>query len=112
MVRCLKKIRSPSRQNLKLKRRDTAKQATANSCFSCNAGLAKAHRYEPDINPSSLLAGLPHFNARKWHKGLYDNQPKGLKQTVEAIGLDWRGTYHRGIDDARNVSSIVKEMLG
>ncbi|MCY1446715.1 hypothetical protein D9M71_632990 [compost metagenome] len=60
----------------------------------------------------SLLAGLQHFNVRKWHKGLYDNQPKGLKQTLEAMGLAWQGTYHRGIDDARNVASIVKEMLG
>jgi len=60
----------------------------------------------------SPLSGLQHFNVRKWHKGLYDNQPKGLKQTVEAIGLAWQGTYHRGIDDARNVASIVKEMLG
>jgi inhibitor of KinA sporulation pathway (predicted exonuclease) len=60
----------------------------------------------------SLLAGLQHFNVRKWHKGLYDNQPKGLMQTVEAMGLVWQGTYHRGIDDASNVASIVKEMLG
>ena len=59
----------------------------------------------------SLLSGLQHFNVRKWHKGLYDNQPKGLKQTVEAMGLVWLGTYHQGIDDARNVASIVKEML-
>jgi inhibitor of KinA sporulation pathway (predicted exonuclease) len=60
----------------------------------------------------SLLAGLQHFNVRKWHKGLYDNQPKGLQQTVEAMGLVWQGTYHRGIDDAKNVASIIKEMLG
>jgi inhibitor of KinA sporulation pathway (predicted exonuclease) len=60
----------------------------------------------------SMLEGLPHFNARKWHAGLYDNQPKGLKQTVESMGLNWKGTYHRGIDDARNVASIIKEMLG
>ena len=59
----------------------------------------------------SLLEGLPHFNARKWHAGLYDNRPKSLKQTVESLGLVWQGTYHRGIDDARNVASIVKEML-
>ncbi|ANJ58428.1 exonuclease [Pseudomonas silesiensis] len=59
----------------------------------------------------SLLEGLPHFNARKWHAGLYDNRPKSLKQTVESLGLVWRGTYHRGIDDARNVASIVKEIL-
>lgn len=60
----------------------------------------------------TLLAGLQHFNVRKWHKGLYDNQPKGLKQTVESMGLVWQGIYHRGIDDARNVASIVKEILG
>lgn len=58
-----------------------------------------------------LLEGLPHFNARKWHAGLYDNRPKSLKQTVESLGLVWMGTYHRGIDDAKNVASIVKEML-
>lgn len=27
----------------------------------------------------SLLEGLPHFNAKKWHAGLYDNRPKSLK---------------------------------
>ena len=59
----------------------------------------------------SLLEGLPHFNARKWHAGSYDNRPKGLKQTVESMGLVWQGTYHRGIDDARNVASIIKEIL-
>ncbi|VVP37257.1 hypothetical protein PS893_04668 [Pseudomonas fluorescens] len=59
----------------------------------------------------SLLAGLQHFNVRKWHKGLYDDQPKSLKQTVESLGLVWQGIYHRGIDDARNMASIVKEML-
>ncbi|KMN16969.1 3'-5' exonuclease [Pseudomonas weihenstephanensis] len=60
----------------------------------------------------SLLEGLPRFNARKWHAGLYDDRPKGLKQTVESLGLEWQGTYHRGIDDARNVACIIKEMLG
>jgi 3'-5' exoribonuclease 1 len=60
----------------------------------------------------SLLFGLQHFNVRKWHRGLYDDQPKSLKQTVESLGLVWQGNYHRGIDDARNVASIVKEILG
>jgi inhibitor of KinA sporulation pathway (predicted exonuclease) len=41
----------------------------------------------------------------------YD-QPKGIKQTVEAMGLVWQATHHRGIDDARNVAAIVKEMIG
>ncbi|MBL0797833.1 3'-5' exonuclease [Pseudomonas sp. B7] len=60
----------------------------------------------------SLLEGLPHFNARKWHAGLYDDRPKSLEQAVESLGLVWQGTYHRGIDDAKNVASIIKEMLG
>ncbi|WP_448118830.1 exonuclease domain-containing protein [Pseudomonas serbica] len=59
----------------------------------------------------SLLSGLQHFNVRKWHKGLYDDQPRSLKQTVESLGLVWQGTYHRGIDDARNLASVVREML-
>ncbi|PWE38066.1 exonuclease, partial [Pseudomonas prosekii] len=59
-----------------------------------------------------LLEGLPHFNARKWHAGLYDDRPKSLKLTVESLDLVWQGTYHRGIDDARNVACIIKEMLG
>lgn len=60
----------------------------------------------------SLLEGLPHFNARKWHAGLHDNRPKSLMQTVESLGLVWQGTYHRGIDDARNIASIIREILG
>lgn len=59
----------------------------------------------------SLLEGLPHFNARKWHAGSYDNRPKSLKQAAESLGLVWMGAYHLGIDDARNVASIVKEIL-
>ena len=59
----------------------------------------------------SLLEGVPHFNARKWHAGLYDDRPKGLKQTVESLDMVWQGTYHRGIDDARNVVFITRGML-
>lgn len=59
-----------------------------------------------------LLEGLPHSNARKWHAGSHDDRPKSLKQTVESLGLFWQGTFHRGIDDARNAASIIKEILG
>ena len=57
----------------------------------------------------SLLEGLPNFNARKWHACLNDDRPKSLKQTVESLDLVWHGTYHRGVDDARNVASIIKD---
>lgn len=39
----------------------------------------------------SLLEGVPHFDAKKWHAGLYDNRSKGLMQTVESLGLVWQG---------------------
>lgn len=41
MVRCLNKIRSPSRQNLTLRWRDIERQATANSYGLLKVGLAK-----------------------------------------------------------------------
>lgn len=47
----------------------------------------------------------------EWHKCLYDYQPKGLKQAVDAMGLVWQGTYLLAMDDARSVASIVKEMI-
>lgn len=43
---------------------------------------------------------------------VYEYQPQSLKQAVESLGLVWPDTYHRGIDDARNVASNIKEMLG
>ena len=50
----------------------------------------------------SLLAGLTHFNAEKLHVGLYDDRPKGLRQTIESMGLVRQRTYHR-IDYARTL---------
>ena len=79
-----------------------------------NAAWASWGDFERDAGVAecpSLLEGLPHFNARKWHAGLYDYRPKSLTRTVESLGLIWLGTYHRGIDGTRNVASIVKEML-
>jgi inhibitor of KinA sporulation pathway (predicted exonuclease) len=43
-------------------------------------------------------------------KALHDKQPRGLMQTLEAMGLVWQGMYYREIDDAKNVVSIVKEI--
>jgi inhibitor of KinA sporulation pathway (predicted exonuclease) len=60
---------------------------------------------------ASGLAGLPHFNLKK----LYNRQFKasagrkqvGLNRALEQAGLEFRGTQHRGIDDARNIARLL-----
>jgi inhibitor of KinA sporulation pathway (predicted exonuclease) len=60
------------------------------------------------------LRALPYSKAcpTSTPAGLYDNRPKSLKQTLESLGKVWLGIYNQGIDDARNVASIIQEMLG
>ena len=52
-----------------------------------------------------------HFNAKiKTAEVL--NKPKwGLHQAIDEIGLEWIGTPHRGIDDARNVAQVLSFIL-
>lgn len=59
----------------------------------------------------SALATLPHFNLKK----LFNRQFKdrcgrkqvGLNRALEIAGLEFRGTQHRGIDDARNIARLL-----
>ncbi len=62
-------------------------------------------------NCPAMLHGLQHHNAKKWHWKICDCRPVGLKPATEAMGLLWQGTYHRGIDDARNLALIIKKLL-
>lgn len=58
-----------------------------------------------------MLNGLTHHNAKRWHWKILDCQAMGLKPAVESMGLPWQGTYHRGIDDARNLSQVIRTLL-
>lgn len=51
-----------------------------------------------------------HCSMKRWHWKLYACRGMGLRPAAESLGLEWQGTYHRGIDDARNLSAIVKHM--
>ncbi|MCE7765758.1 exonuclease [Pseudomonas putida] len=60
---------------------------------------------------SPLLAGLSHTNAKKWHWKVLNCRAMALRPAVEDWGIEWSGQYHRGIDDARNLSVLVGELL-
>lgn len=36
----------------------------------------------------------------------------GVKKAMEILGLDFEGTHHRGVDDARNIARILSYILG
>jgi inhibitor of KinA sporulation pathway (predicted exonuclease) len=36
----------------------------------------------------------------------------GLHQAIQIVGLDFSGTHHRGIDDARNIARLLPYILG
>jgi inhibitor of KinA sporulation pathway (predicted exonuclease) len=36
----------------------------------------------------------------------------GLDQAVRHVGLDFEGSHHRGLDDARNIARVVRKVCG
>ena len=60
---------------------------------------------------SPMLADVTHTNAKKWHWKMLSCQAMGLRPAVEVAGIEWTGQYHRGIDDARNLGLLVRDIL-
>lgn len=60
---------------------------------------------------TSILDTMTHFNVKDWFEKVHGQRPGSLKSCVERLGIEWVGTYHRGIDDARNVAAIVLHLL-
>ncbi|TWR89827.1 exonuclease domain-containing protein [Pseudomonas saxonica] len=60
---------------------------------------------------SAILESIPHFNVKNWVEYDSGQRPSGLKPCIEKLGIVWDGTYHRGIDDAKNVASLVLQLL-
>jgi inhibitor of KinA sporulation pathway (predicted exonuclease) len=63
------------------------------------------------IGCAPLLGGLGHQDIKKWHAKIFGCRAMGLQPAVEALGLSWQGTYHRGIDDAQNLANLVLRVL-
>lgn len=63
----------------------------------------------------SCLARLPHFNLKKlFHrqfKSLAGPKRVGLNRALELSGLEFRGTQHRALDDARNIARLLPGTL-
>lgn len=63
----------------------------------------------------SCLAHLPHFNLKKlFHrqfKALTGPKRIGLNRALALCGLEFRGTQHRGLDDARNIARLLPHTL-
>lgn len=64
------------------------------------------------LNCAPMLDGMLHTNLKKWHWKVFNCKALGLQPAVEMLGLEWEGTYHRGIDDAHNLSNVAIHMLG
>lgn len=58
-----------------------------------------------------MLEGMLHTNLKKWHWKVFNCRALGLQAAVEMLGLEWEGTCHRGIDDARNLANVAIHML-
>jgi len=52
-----------------------------------------------------------HFNIKRFFAKAHRNKKYGLSRAVRKSGLEFEGTHHRGIDDARNIWYVLKKIL-
>ena len=58
-----------------------------------------------------LMAGVEHLDLERSYCEIFSCASIGLNPAVEALGVDWSGQYHRGIDDAKNLANMVTLLL-
>lgn len=58
-----------------------------------------------------LLPPAKHINLKRCFAKEHKSKAVGLRQAVRQLQLEWVGTHHRGIDDARNVGRVAIRML-
>ncbi|HBP1341846.1 TPA: exonuclease domain-containing protein [Pseudomonas aeruginosa] len=58
-----------------------------------------------------LLPPAKHINLKRCFAKEHKSKAVGLRQAVRQLQLEWVGTHHRGIDDARNASQVAMHML-
>lgn len=52
-----------------------------------------------------------HVNIKREFARLHKTKECGMKRALQLAGLPLKGTHHRGIDDARNVTSLARLVL-
>ncbi|VVP03924.1 3'-5' exonuclease [Pseudomonas fluorescens] len=62
-------------------------------------------------NCTPILRGVQHLDIERIYREIFACPSIGLRSAVEALGLNWSGQYHRGIDDAKNLADMVVLLL-
>ncbi|RON55971.1 3'-5' exonuclease [Pseudomonas frederiksbergensis] len=62
-------------------------------------------------NCTPILCGVQHLDIERSYREIFACPSIGLWAAVEALGLNWSGQYHRGIDDAKNLADMVVLLL-
>lgn len=52
-----------------------------------------------------------HLNIKQEYIGLYKQTEGYLGAATKFLGIEWQGTAHRGIDDAKMVNKVLKRMI-
>jgi inhibitor of KinA sporulation pathway (predicted exonuclease) len=81
--------------------------------------LASWGRYDPQqLRKDCYLHGIdypflgPHMNVKNWFAQRVTGKRRcGLKRAVRLCNLDFAGTHHRGIDDARNIWRVIQTCM-
>lgn len=61
----------------------------------------------------TLPFGSEHLNLKKkFSETIGDTHRYGMAEALQKVGLPLEGTYHRGIDDARNMVRLLPWVLG
>ena len=62
-------------------------------------------------NCTPLLREVQHLDIERSYREIFACSSMGLRAALEALGLNWKGQYHRGIDDAKNLADMVVLLL-
>ena len=79
----------------------------------CSWGAYDRRQVEQDATYHKVNSpfGDEHVNVKaRFAESIGARKPMGLGAALKRIGLDFEGTPHRGIDDARNIARIVRQV--
>ena len=73
----------------------------------------KQLRQDCDYHRTAYPISAPHLNLKRLitERQHLDKKP-GLADAIGLAGLDFAGTHHRGIDDARNIARLLPYIFG
>ncbi|MEE4677700.1 3'-5' exonuclease [Pseudomonas alliivorans] len=58
-----------------------------------------------------VLSETAYLDVERLYCELFSNTSAALRPAVESLGLSWKGQYHRGVDDAKNLAEMIKSIL-